>query len=192
MVDRIVGFPVGMSVEACRPSCSHFSTYGWRLNFVGAAPFTLTDISADNVSVDNWFLVGVSLIFMHEKPEWTEKRIECQAIWLLSNDIQPCTPTTYSSEGDQMCPTQGRLNQLQWGGSRSPMTRTRPPIPPPSNTTLLRCVILYSPARYKEKAAILASSILGFNDDLFVLALKLFRNCSRSIICRFRATSFSP
>ena len=44
-------------------------------------------------------------------------------------------PTTYSSEGDQMCPTQGRLHQFQWGGSRSPVTRTRPPIPP-SNTTL--------------------------------------------------------
>jgi len=56
-----------MSVEACRPSCSHFSTYGWELNFVGAAPFTLTNISADNVSID-WFLVGVSLVFMHEKP----------------------------------------------------------------------------------------------------------------------------
>ena len=69
MVDRIVGFPVGMYVEGCRPSCNHVSTYGWGLNFVGAAPFTLTNISVDNVSVDNWFLVGVSLIFLHEKTE---------------------------------------------------------------------------------------------------------------------------
>ena len=45
------------------------------------------------------------------------------------------SPTTYSSEGDQMHPTQGRLTHLQWGGSRSPVTMTRPPIPP-SNPTL--------------------------------------------------------
>jgi len=57
----------------------------------------------------------------------------CEMIYLT---LHPTSATTYSNEGDQMCPTQGRLNQFQWGGSRSPVTGTvRPPIPP-SNTTL--------------------------------------------------------
>jgi len=40
------------------------------------------------------------------------------------------SPTTYSSEGDQMHPTQGTSDSSPVGGSRSPVTRTRPPVPP--------------------------------------------------------------
>ena len=37
-------------------------------------------------------------------------------------------PTTYSSEGDQMCPTQGRLNQFQFPKSSDQDTSPHPPV----------------------------------------------------------------
>ena len=85
--------------------------------------------------------------FLLCKVEWTEKCIECQAM-IAVKWYPTLHPTAYSSEGDQMCPTQGRLNQFHWGGSRSPVTRTRPPIPP----------VKYHPVRGHWNSAILRYS----------------------------------
>ena len=48
-----VSFPVCLSVDAWWPSLSHISTYGMGLNKDGGGPFTLTNSSADNVSMDS-------------------------------------------------------------------------------------------------------------------------------------------
>ena len=129
-----------MSVDEWRPSCNHFSTYGFGLNFVGTVPFTLINISDDNVSVDSRFLVGVSLMFMHEKPRshsaddignsfarWINKFKACPVTlvlflyWRKSSSASRLS-TTHNCEGVQLVYRQTALSPLRHLARRPDLT----------------------------------------------------------------------